>query len=130
MPTKPVTFRPRGLPTPEARNREYDIRRGSARDRGYTTRWDKSSKGYLRSHPLCAYCEADHDPRLTPATLVDHLYPQRIYADVFWSTEWWVSSCKPCHDGPKQMIERQGKEALDALALRLGRPVLATDPNG
>lgn len=103
-------------------NREADARRGSARDRGYTTRWDKARAGYLRHHPLCAYCSLDD--RTEPATLVDHLYPQQVYRDTFWRTEWWVPSCKACHDGMKQATERKGKPALDRLAARLGRPVL------
>ncbi|WP_245586615.1 HNH endonuclease [Pleomorphomonas oryzae] len=118
----PPLFRPSGSRTKAQRDREADQRRGSARERGYTTRWDKARKGYLLSHPLCAYCEAEG--QVTPATLVDHLYPQQTYPETFWETDWWVPCCKPCHDGPKQRAEREGKAAIDALAKRLGRPLL------
>jgi len=60
--------------------------------------------------------------RVAAAALVDHLYPHRQYAGVFWVQAWWVSSCGPCHSGFKQAIERQGRQALDRLAARLGRP--------
>lgn len=122
MPTMPGSFRPRGMPTRREAKREADERRGSARERGYTWRWDKASKTHLGHHPLCAYCALEG--RIEPATLVDHLYPHAVYEGVFWLTHWWVSACKPCHDGFKQAIERKGKAAIDALAQRLGRPVL------
>lgn len=122
MPTAPQTFRPRGVPDRREAAASADARRGSARERGYTPAWDKARKAYLAAHPLCGYCEAEG--RYEPATLVDHLYPHRRYDDVFWRSEWWVPSCAPCHDGPKQSAEASGKRALDALARRLGRPVM------
>lgn len=81
-----------------------------------------ASASYLRSHPLCAYCELDG--RITAAALTDHLYPQMSFEGVFWERQWWVPSCASCHNGFKQVVERQGKSAIDALARRLGRPVL------
>lgn len=62
---------------------------------------------------------------MTAATLTDHLYPQMAFDGVFWDRRWWVASCAPCHNGFKQAIERQGKAAIDALARRLDRQVLA-----
>ena len=102
---------------------EFDARRGSATSRGYGGRWDKASKSYLREHPLCAYC-ALHD-HVRGATLVDHLYPHRGDTALFWATQWWVASCKACHDSFKQSLERAGGAALDDLARRLGRPTRA-----
>lgn len=123
----PPSFRPRGTPSRVERERASDDRRGSARERGYDTRWDKARKAYLAAHPCCEYCRITG--RVTAATLVDHLYPHRTFdpqraAALFWRSEYWVACCQPCHDGPKQSIERQGRPALDALARRLGRPVL------
>lgn len=122
MPTKPPTFRPRGQRDKRERERENDKARGSARERGYSAAWDKASKGHLRNHPLCRYC--DLKGLLMPADRVDHLYPQRAYPGVFWNKAYWISSCQPCHDGEKQATERRGKVALDALASTLGLPAL------
>jgi 5-methylcytosine-specific restriction endonuclease McrA len=118
MPKRPATFRPRGAPSKQ----QIDLDRGSARERGYDRTWSAASIDHRRRHPLCAYCELRG--RVTAATLVDHLYPHRVYAGVFWNREWWVSSCAPCHSGFKQALERRGRRALDDLADRLGRPRL------
>lgn len=61
---------------------------------------------------------------MTAARLTDHFYPHRQFDGVFWRKEWWVSACGECHNGMKQRVERAGKGALDALAVRLGLPVL------
>lgn len=96
--------------------------RGSARQRGYTVEWDKAAKEHRREHPLCRYCEvgAFGPARATPATCTDHLYPHRQFEGVFWRRDYWVSSCEPCHAGPKQALEQRGRADLDALALQLG----------
>lgn len=124
MPHMPGTFRPRGARSPGERERDNDARRGSARERGYTSAWDKASKAYLDAHPLCVYCELQGAPD-TPSTCVDHLYPHGRDWKLFWLKALWVASCGPCHSGFKQSIERQGRAALDTLARRLGRPTLA-----
>lgn len=128
MPTSPGFFRPRGTPTRATLTRQADERRGSARERGYSGAWDKARRAYLAAHPLCAYCELEG--RIEPAVLVDHLYPHRRFEGVFWSSQWWVASCKACHDGMKQRIEAQGRAGLDDLARRLGRPVRPHDACG
>lgn len=128
----PPTFRPRGQRTRRDQNREADARRGSARDRGYTTAWDKASKGHLRSHPLCVYCEKGEfdEAVVRAATLTDHLYPQRRFPGVFWKRDLWVSCCDDCH-AAKQGLERWATPAdIDALARRLGRPTLAEVEGG
>ncbi len=129
MPQRPALFRPHGSKPKAEAEREADARRGSARDRGYDTRWDKARRGYLAAHPVCEYCRLDGV--ITPLldrpmeAVVDHLYPHRGDKDLFWRSEWWVASCKSCHDGMKQRAEWIGRPALDALARRLGRPILA-----
>ncbi len=125
MPTLPPTLRPVGQRSP----REVDRDRGSARERGYTTAWDKASKARLAAHPLCLYCEhgAFGAPRASAATLTDHFYPQRRFSGVFWRSEWWVSCCADCH-AAKQSLERGPRSALDALAVRLRLPVLGAAP--
>lgn len=119
----PAPFRANGVrPRAEVR-READQRRGSARARGYTTAWDKASAGHLRNNPLCKYCDLGawgDAPRVTAATLVDHLIPHNGDQAIFWNKRDWVSSCAPCHNGPKQRTERRGLAALEALAARIG----------
>lgn len=126
MPTRPPLFRPHGRATRAEQNREADGRRGSARQRGYTGRWDKASKTFIARHPLCRYCEvgAYGPARVAPASLTDHLYPHRTFDGVFWLTRLWVPCCTDCH-AAKQATERKGRAALDALARRIGWPTLA-----
>lgn len=103
----------------------YDERRGKTAERGYGSKWQKASAGHLRNNPLCRYCELGvwgEPPRVTAATLVDHFHPHRGDYVLFWVSALWVSSCGPCHSGPKQALERRGEAALDALGRRLGLP--------
>ena len=122
MPKRPSTLRPAARPASTAPVIAYDRARGSARARGYTRRWELAAASHLRLNPLCRYCEAGvfGPARTTGAKLVDHLYPHRGDMDLFWSRQWWVSCCTACHSGPKQVLEFQGRAALDRLAARLG----------
>lgn len=120
MPTAPPTHRPYPKAAKAADRKAVDAKRGSARKRGYTAEWDAAAKSHLRANPLCRYCALHR--RVTAATAVDHLFPHRGDHWLFWKREWWVSTCKPCHDGFKQSIERQGARALAALARRLNLP--------
>ena len=81
-------------------------RRGTAHQRGYGYRWQQASKGFLRSHPLCAYCE--RQGKVTAATLVDHVVPHKGDMTLFWDRDNWQSLCKPCHDSVKAREERSG----------------------
>lgn len=122
MARRPKSYRPPHQPSRSEQNRAYETRRGSAVERGYGHRWAVSSATHRRHHPLCAYCALEG--RVTACQLTDHLYPHKGDTVLFWMTEYWVSSCTPCHSGFKQQIEHQGAEALDALARRLGLPPL------
>lgn len=119
----PPTFRASNRPSRAEQNRQADQRRGSARERGYDSKWDKAAKGHLDRNPLCAYCALGGED--VAATLVDHLYPHKGNRWLFWLKELWVSSCDECHNRFKQRIERMGRLALDDLARRLGRRTLA-----
>ena len=123
MPVMPPTHRPRG----GRQKREHDHDRGSSAKRGYDSKWRRARLAYLRDHPLCTYCEAEG--MVTAATLIDHLYPHRWFEGIFWVRHWWVSCCDACHNGMKARIEAQGRAAIDALARRIGRPVMPS-PNG
>ncbi|AMK19343.1 hypothetical protein [Sphingobium sp. MI1205] len=128
MPTMPKLLRPAGSRSGVQVRREQDQRRGSSTSRGYTGRWAKAAASFRRSHPLCEYCALEG--KAEASTLVDHLYPHRVFDGVFWLVEWWVASCDPCHSGMKQAVERAGKAAIDALARRLGRAVMSDPPGG
>ena len=55
----------------QARQADYDRRRGSASARGYGARWRAIRAAVLRDEPLCRACAAAG--RTTPATDVDHI---------------------------------------------------------
>ena len=116
MPTKPSTFRPPWMPARADVVRASDQRRRSARARGYDTRWDKASKGYLKQHPYCVCCMANGIVEL--ATLVDHIIPHRGDRTLFWDQSNWQSLCSWCHDHVKAVIERV---CSDVARLRLDR---------
>jgi 5-methylcytosine-specific restriction protein A len=63
--------------------------RPSARERGYTRKWEQARKAFLASNPTCA-CGA-------PATIVDHKTPHRGDLKLFWSRSNWQPMCVPCH---------------------------------
>lgn len=85
------------------RHREY---RGSARQRGYDSRWDKARRSYLVSHPLCVMCKSDGS--LVPATVVDHRVPHRGDQSLFWDVNNWQALCRRHHDSVKQSEEYRG----------------------
>lgn len=84
-----------------ARKRRHDAKRPSARERGYTTDWEKERAAFLEAHPCCAICGA-------VATVVDHITPHRGNKALFWDRYNWQALCKPCHDRVKQRQERAG----------------------
>ncbi len=89
--------------------------RPSARERGYTWRWEKARAGFLASHPLCRMCQ--ETGRITAASVVDHIKAHKGDQTLFWDKANWQSLCKPHHDSTKQREER-------------GRPVQAVDADG
>lgn len=124
MPVAPPTFRPgshgsggRAVSVP-VYNPE---RRGSARERGYDTRWDKARGAYLVAHPLCVCCEANG--AVVAATLVDHVKPHKGDRSLFWDQANWQGLCDWCHNNVKSVIERRwlGGRATDG-ELRLNVP--------
>ncbi|QEX18510.1 HNH endonuclease [Hypericibacter terrae] len=96
MPTRPPVHRPQGARTEAQRKADYDQRRGTARKRGYDSRWDKARKAYLAKHPLCVKHEAKGET--VAAIIVDHIIPHRGDKALFWDSDNWQPLCKPCHD--------------------------------
>ena len=70
----------------------------SARKAGYSKQWEKASKRYLQSHPLCARCMAKDPPVYRKAEVTDHIIPHRGDPKLFWNESNWQPLCKRCHD--------------------------------
>ena len=78
--------------------------RGSARQRGYNTRWDKAVATFKDRHRLCLGCQAVGEKRATE--VVDHVEPHKGDQTKFWNTSMWQPACRHCHDVIKKMLER------------------------
>lgn len=76
-------------------------KQGSAA-RGYNYAWQKRREQHLRAYPLCVYCL----PRLTPATVADHIVPHRGDQALFDGPI--QSLCAACHSSKKQKEEAGG----------------------
>lgn len=74
---------------------ELAARRGSPRDRGYTTKWDKTAKRFLQEHPLCVECA--REGRTREADLVDHIIPAKGDQRLFWDKSNWQTLCAHHH---------------------------------
>jgi 5-methylcytosine-specific restriction endonuclease McrA len=83
--------------------------RPTARQRGYTTRWDKARKTFLAKNPLCAYCLREGITKV--AQVVDHIVPHRGDQKLFWAQDNWQSLCSTCHNSVKQR-EENGQPAI------------------
>jgi 5-methylcytosine-specific restriction protein A len=83
----------------------YERDRGSARSRGYSTRWDKAAATFKLRNPLCLGCRAAFD-RAVPAEVVDHVEPHKGDQAKFWNTKLWQPACRWHHDAIKPRLER------------------------
>lgn len=95
MPTRPKTHAQR-MRDANPHLQPRDNRTLTASQRGYDGRWQKASKSFLGSNPLCLYCT--RRGLTTPATLVDHNPPHRGDMKQFWNVATWTPACKECHD--------------------------------
>lgn len=99
MPSKPITYRPSGVPTKRERRQSYDRQRSNEQAwRAWykTKRWQRNRAIFLRAHPLCVECEAEG--RLAAASVVDHRIPHRGNERMFWEVSNWQALCKWHHD--------------------------------
>ena len=106
---------PRSLPTPCSNNvcknichdlycdecrpkqrKNLDRNRGTAHQRGYTSRWARYAKQYRIQNPLCVRCSSENE--LGPADVVDHIIPHNGDQELFWDPKNHQSLCKPHHD--------------------------------
>lgn len=84
--------------------KEMTKRQNDRSSKIYTYKWRKSSKEFLKKHPLCVYCM--RDGRLTSATEVDHIKPHGGNLKLFWNKINWQPLCKSCHS--KKTAEEDG----------------------
>lgn len=80
--------------TSETRRR-YDARRGSARERGYDSRWEGMRRRHLRIEPFCRQCMAEG--KAVVGKVVDHVIPHRGARWLFDMPENLQTLCLPCH---------------------------------
>lgn len=77
--------------------READRRRGSARERGYSSRWDRYSKWFL-SQPDNALCvECFKHGKVKASECTDHIVPAEPDSEVFWDSDNHQALCIPCN---------------------------------
>ena len=81
--------------------------RESPTARGYGREWRKFRLVYLAENPLCVLCAGLKPPRLTPATVIDHIKPMSQGGAKF-DPDNLRAVCKACHDGPVQSYNRTG----------------------
>ena len=92
------SFCPLHLSDQKTKERIEDKRRGSARQRGYTTRWNKYSKWFL-SLPDNQFCKLHLDEGCAGiAQCVDHIVPPSSADDpLFWDTGNHQAACIHCN---------------------------------
>lgn len=114
MPTMPRQIKSNGYATQQQQRRQHDRDRGSARARGYTSRWDRAAKRFKADNPLCVGCLAVE--KTVEAKVVDHIMPHRGDMELFWSPSNWQAACAWHHDVVKQRLEimHNDGEAVDA----------------
>lgn len=82
----------------KTKDRERDRRRGSARERGYSSRWDRYSKAFL-ARPENKICKLHLDDGCTIlADCVDHIDPPDGPGDPrFWDKKNHQPACIHCN---------------------------------
>jgi 5-methylcytosine-specific restriction protein A len=87
--------------------KQHDEKRGTAHQRGYTARWAKESKAFIRAHPLCQ-CELCQEGkiRVLPSQVTDHDKPHKGDPVLFWDQTNWRALNKRCHD--RKTVMRDG----------------------
>jgi 5-methylcytosine-specific restriction protein A len=88
----------------ETHKKEITRTQNATNSKLYTYQWRKSSKEFLKKHPLCVHCIKDG--RLSPSTEVDHIKPHGGDRKLFWNKNNWQALCKSCHS--KKTAEEDG----------------------
>ncbi|MBP2315984.1 5-methylcytosine-specific restriction protein A [Azospirillum soli] len=74
--------------------KDYDQRRGGARQRGYTSAWERESKAFL-ALPRNRLCACGCGQR---ADVVDHKAPHKGDQKLFWDRSNWQPMHHDCHN--------------------------------
>lgn len=91
MPNAPQTHRPHGT---GQRVQEHQYR-GSSRERGYDSDWEKVRKQFAAENPICVMCEREGRTALVEE--VDHIIPVKVRPDLRLDPSNLQSLCKSCH---------------------------------
>ena len=86
--------------------RQYDERRGTAHQRGYTARWQRYSKWFLRQ-PDNVFCKLQLPGCANMAQCVDHIQaPNGPNDPLFWELSNHQASCLHCNSvkGHRTMV--------------------------
>jgi 5-methylcytosine-specific restriction protein A len=101
-----------------AHRRQVDRERGTARERGYSTAWQKARGAFLQEHPLCE--EHLRRGETAAANVVDHIQPHRGDQTLFWDRGNWQAICKSCHD--KKTVSTDGGFGHARRLNEIGKP--------
>lgn len=78
---------------------QAEVKRESSTQRGYGYRWQQTSKGFLRAHPLCQCSECkEGELQLKPSNVVDHIIPHKGDMVLFWDRSNWMAMNESCHN--------------------------------
>jgi 5-methylcytosine-specific restriction protein A len=103
MPTRPPRAqiaRVPGQPAPAPRV--------SARERGYTTAWDKARAGFLAKHTRCECPAHRGKPDAPPSDTLDHIIPHKGDKTLFWDRKNWQAMAASCHSTKTGRYDRPG----------------------
>ena len=76
----------------------YERSRGTARERGYTAKWDAASREYRLAHPVCVLCGE-------PSQVVDHVRAHKGDEALFWDRTNWQALCSRCNNSKRAREE-------------------------
>jgi 5-methylcytosine-specific restriction protein A len=92
MPNAPKPFRSHHQP----QRKPWQQTRGTNKQRGYSTDWNKLRNAYIQEHPICERCEAKG--HITEAKEVHHIEPfQGIDDPLRMDPNNLFSVCPSCH---------------------------------
>jgi len=85
--------------------------RGSPRDRGYDSKWDRLSLRFRKQKPFCKFCEMLGRDELT--AVADHIKPAAFFPELKYEWKNLVPLCAHHHDVTKQVMENMAKDKGD-----------------
>ncbi|RWN55865.1 MAG: HNH endonuclease [Mesorhizobium sp.] len=107
--TRPPRFKPFQAPAAIAIQKinKTGNYRGSPRDRGYDSKWDRLSIAYRKRHTCCLWCEQIGRDTLTD--LVDHIIPVVDRPDLKYTWSNLMALCRH-HHAQKGVMEVYARE--------------------